>query len=158
MATQQFSRSLPMMLYRALDAVMPRFRRIFNEFGLTEQQWRVLRVLWEHDDIAFRELAGLTLIPAPSLVGVVDRLTTNGLVARRRSDDDRRNVFVHATAQGRELESEVRPRVDAAYAELRRSIDAAEWEQLIAGLERIAAVGAPSAAGKATSENKAVNQ
>jgi DNA-binding MarR family transcriptional regulator len=49
MAIDQFTRSLPMMLYRTLDTVMPRFRSIFNEFGLTEQQWRVLRVLWETD-------------------------------------------------------------------------------------------------------------
>lgn len=137
MATQEFSQSLPMMLYRALDAVMPRFRRIFNEFGLTEQQWRVLRVLWEHDGIAFRELAEATLIPAPSLVGVVDRLAKHGLVKRRRSDSDRRNVFVRATEAGRDLHRLVRPRVDEAYAELRGSVDAAVWQQLITGLERI---------------------
>ena len=65
MATQEFSGSLPMMLYRALDTVMPRFRKVFNEFGLTEQQWRVLRVLWEQDEIAFNQLSALTLIPPP---------------------------------------------------------------------------------------------
>jgi len=140
MATQEFSRSLPMMLYRALDAVMPRFRRIFNEFGLTEQQWRVLRVLWEHDDTAFGDLAEQTLIPAPSLVGVVDRLARQGLVARRRSEADRRNVFVHATEKGRDLHRDVRPRVNAAYAELRSSINDNEWDQLITGLERLAAL------------------
>jgi len=139
MATQEFSRSLPMMLYRALDAVMPRFRKIFNEFGLTEQQWRVLRVLWEHNDIAFGDLAELTLIPAPSFVGVVDRLGRQGLVARRRSKADRRNVFVHATAKGRELHRDVQPRVNAAYDELRSSITDEEWDRLITSLERLAA-------------------
>jgi homoprotocatechuate degradation regulator HpaR len=146
MATQEFSQSLPMMLYRALDAVMPRFRRIFNEFGLTEQQWRVLRVLWEHEDIAFRDLSGLTLIPAPSLVGVVDRLGKQGLVGRRRSDADRRNVFVHATAEGRDLQRKVQPVVNAAYAELRQSIDDDTWQQLIYGLERLAPLDAESPA------------
>jgi len=129
-----------MMLYRALDAVMPRFRRIFNEFGLTEQQWRVLRVLWEHEEIAFRELSEITLIPAPSLVGVVDRLAMQGLVARRRSDKDRRNVFVQATEKGADLHRRVRPQVAAAYAELRESIDADEWRNLIDGLEQIASL------------------
>ncbi len=100
-AMQAFSHSLPMMLYRTLDAVMPRFRQIFSEFGLTEQQWRVLRVLWQHEQIAFRELADLTLIPPPSLVGVVDRLTKSGLARRRRSISDRRNVFVRRPARGR---------------------------------------------------------
>ena len=99
MATEGFSRSLPMMLYRALDTVMPRFRKIFNEFGLTEQQWRVLRVLWEHQDIAFHALAEFTLIPAPSLVGVVDRLSKSGLVERRRSESDRRNVSIRTTSR-----------------------------------------------------------
>ena len=137
---QEFSHSLPMMLYRTLDAVMPRFRQIFSEFGLTEQQWRVLRVLWQHEQIAFRELADLTLIPPPSLVGVVDRLTSSGLASRRRSDTDRRNVFVYATGKGMALESDVRPRVDKAYAELRRSVDEKTWDALIAGLEQISSI------------------
>ncbi|MGI9261376.1 MAG: MarR family winged helix-turn-helix transcriptional regulator [Woeseiaceae bacterium] len=119
---------------------MPRFRRIFNEFGLTEQQWRVLRVLWEHDEIAFRDLSDITLIPAPSLVGVVDRLAKQGIVARRRSDKDRRNVFVFATEQGSELHQRVRPHVDEAYAELRGSIENDDWHELIDGLERIASL------------------
>lgn len=153
MATQDFSRSLPMMLYRALDAVLPRFRRIFNEFGLTEQQWRVLRVLWEHDAVAFGALSAATLIPAPSLVGIVDRLANQGLVARQRSKTDRRNVFVRATEEGRELHRQVQPRVDAAYAELRASIDARAWQQLMTGLERIAALEAGMA-----DERPAVNQ
>ena len=140
MATQEFSRSLPMMLYRALDTVMPRFRKIFNEFGLTEQQWRVLRVLWEHDQIVFNELSSATLIPAPSLVGVIDRLTKNGLVERRRSDSDRRKVSVIATGAGMALESKVRPRVDAAYADLRGAMDSQEWKQLIDGLDRVASI------------------
>jgi homoprotocatechuate degradation regulator HpaR len=140
MATQEFSRSLPMMLYRALDTVMPRFRKIFNEFGLTEQQWRVLRVLWEHQDIAFHQLADITLIPAPSLVGVIDRLSHSGLVERRRSDSDRRKVSVLATRKGKALERKVRPRVEEAYAELQSAINKKDWNQLIDGLDRLVSV------------------
>ncbi len=148
---QEFSHSLPMMLYRTLDAVMPRFRQIFSEFGLTEQQWRVLRVLWQHEQIAFRELADLTLIPPPSLVGVVDRLTKSGLARRRRSISDRRNVFVQATSKGQALEAKVRPRVDKAYAELRSSVNAETWDALIAGLEQISSID-DEAAGKSAGD------
>lgn len=134
---QDFSRSLPMALYRTLDMVMPRFRKIFKEFGLTEQQWRVLRVLWEQGSTPFSQVAELTLIPAPSLVGVIDRLSRAGLVKRVRSETDRRNVSVDATDEGRKLEAKVRPRVDIAYRELRASVSKSEWEQLIAALENI---------------------
>ncbi len=149
---QEFSRSLPMMLYRTLDVVMPRFSRIFNEFGLTETQWRVLRVLWQHEPIPFSKLADLTLIPAPSLVGVVDRLTKNGLARRRRSDADRRIVFVHTTRRGQALESKVTPLVDKAYAELRSSVDAKSWRALLNGLEQISSVDDKA------SDKPAVNQ
>ena len=83
---------------------------------------------------------------SPSLVGVVDRLGKQGLVGRRRSDADRRNVFVHATAEGRDLQRKVQPVVNAAYAELRQSIDDDTWQQLIYGLERLAPLDAESPA------------
>jgi len=136
---QSFSGSLPMMLYSALDAVMPRFRKIFKKFGLTEQQWRVLRVLWEIDSVALQSLADITLIPAPSLVGVIDRLETSDLVERRRSKSDRRVVYIHATKTGQKLEQKVRPEVDRLYAELQASIDPQVWDQLLAALDNIIA-------------------
>lgn len=139
MAYDQFTRSLPMMLYRTLDAVMPRFRAIFNEFDLTEQQWRVLRVLWETDHSTIGALSEVTLLPAPSLVGIVDRLEERGLVARRRSEKDRRKVYVLATVAGAELEAQIMPRVASAYADLKQSVDANTWAAVLAGLGQIAA-------------------
>ncbi len=133
-----FESSLPMMLYRTLDAVMPDFRGIFSRFGLTEQQWRVLRVLWEHDSSPLLALAHRTLIQAPSLVGVVDRLERDGLVQRRRSESDRRVVRVCLSAQGRALESRVTPLVDRAYEQLENLVSDAEWSALLATLGRIA--------------------
>ncbi|MDH3614465.1 MAG: MarR family transcriptional regulator [Gammaproteobacteria bacterium] len=120
---------------------MPRFRKIFNDFGLTEQQGRVLRVLWERDQIALGELARLTLIPTPSLVGIVDRLSSMELVARQRSDRDRRVVHVLATDKGLALEPEIMPRVAAAYANLKQSIDAESWDLALQGLQKISALG-----------------
>ena len=137
MAIDQFSGSLPMMLYRTLDTVMPRFRKIFNDLGITEQQWRVLRVLWEHDAVTINRLAELTLIPAPSLVGIVDRLERDERVIRQRSQADRRKVNVVLIAKGVELEDQVMPLVAAAYAELKQSVDNTTWEQVLQGLQEI---------------------
>ena len=137
MAIQDFSRSLPMMLYQALDALLPKFRRIFNEYGLTEQQWRILRVLWEHKKIALGKLSDLTLIPSPSLVGIVDRLEFSGFITRDRSKKDRRVVYVLATKKGREMEKKVMPRVLDTYNEIRESFEPDEWDQLIDSLKKI---------------------
>ena len=86
-----FDQSLPMILHRTLDAVMPDYRELFARYNLTEQQWRVLRVLWSSKKVTSVELSNRTLIPAPSLVGVRDRLEKKGLVTRVRSEEDRRS-------------------------------------------------------------------
>jgi homoprotocatechuate degradation regulator HpaR len=136
---KDFQRSLPMMLNRALDAVMPPFRAIFHEFGLTEQQWRVLRVLWENDGGSVNALTAATLISAPSLVGIIDRLERDGLVKRRRSDSDRRMVHIYVSAKGLALEQAVEPRVSEAYALLEQSIDGPAWRALYSSLDAIIA-------------------
>ena len=138
MAMQTFSESLPMLLYGALDTVMPPFRTIFKQYGLTEQQWRVLRVLWEGDGIGTRELSRLTLISPPSLVGVVDRMIAMELITRERSVADRRAVHIELTASGRMLQREVMPQVEAAYAELQGAVAPDLWDALTQGLRLLA--------------------
>lgn len=134
-----FQESLPMMLYRVLGQVLPHFRSIFSEFGLTEQQWRVLRVLWERDGIPVLVLSEETLIPGPSLVGVVDRLQRAGLVGRQRCLHDRRLVRVVLTRKARSLEARVTPKVDAAYEALEGLLSVDEWELLREVLSKIIA-------------------
>ena len=97
----------------------------------------MLRVLWERGSVPLSSLASATLIPAPSLVGVVDRLTRNGLVARERSTGDRRVVYIHATEQGQSLEASVRPRVDAVYAQLMDQIEPKVWRELNISLDQL---------------------
>lgn len=138
---QPFETSIPMLLYSTLDVVLPRFRVIFKDYGLTEQQWRVLRVLWEHGELSFGELRRQTLIPGPSLVGVVDRIVAMDLITRRRCDNDRRMVYVAITPAGKALESAVMPRVEAAHAALQESIDPVVWAGLMTGLSQLKMLG-----------------
>lgn len=126
-----------MMLYRTLNAVLPAFRAIFSEFGITERQWRVLRTLWDNDGCSLLALADSALIPGPSLVGVIDRLARDGLVERRRSDIDRRVVHIFVTRNGKALKHAVQPKVDAVYAALETSISPARWTSLFKALDEI---------------------
>lgn len=147
---KDFDRSLPMMLYRTLDAVMPEFREVFSDYGLTEQQWRVLRVLWEHESVTLMDLAGHTLISPPSLVGIVDRLSRAGLATRVPSETDRRVVYVRATTKGAALECEVSPRVDAIYRRLESGVDAKLWQSMYQAMEQIIATRAAALAQEKT--------
>ena len=61
--------SLPIMLLRAREAVMARFRPMLHEIGVTEQQWRVLRVLDEGGELDVSTVAHRAAILPPSLTG-----------------------------------------------------------------------------------------
>ena len=134
----RFDDSLPMILHRTLDAVMPEFRGLFARHNLTEQQWRVLRVLWDTERATSAEIAARTLLLAPSLVGIIDRLEKKGLVARIRSVEDRRNVHVVATAAGRKLGAEVAPEIADINRRIARSVSPEAWSAMTETLALIA--------------------
>ncbi len=125
-----FDDSLPMLLHRALDGIMPDYRELFARYKLTEQQWRILRVLWSSQKVTSAELAHRTLLPAPSLVGIIDRLEKKKLVSRLRSVKDRRVVYIVATAEGRALEQEVSPQVQKIDERLRSAVSVEEWHSM----------------------------
>lgn len=132
-----FDDSLPMMLHRALDGVMPVYRELFARYDLTDQQWRILRVLWASGKVTSVELSERTLLAPPSLVGIVDRLEKKGLVARVRSVEDRRVVHVTATDKGKALEKQVMPQVAKIHARIRGSVSQREWDALARTLNKI---------------------
>lgn len=126
-----------MLLYRALDDVLPRFRALFAESNLTETQWRVLRILWQKEAIPLGELARIARISPPSLVGVIDRLEVKDLVTRSRSKADRRSVELALTPRGARLERKVRPRVAEIYREIDALLPPAQWKVFRALLDQL---------------------
>lgn len=129
--------SLPMLLLRAREAVMARFRPLLAGAGLTEQQWRVLRVLWEENGVEARELAARTLMLRPSLTGVLDRLERDGLVERRDDDADGRKVRLALTRKARRLYERLSPQLEQEYARMQARLTDAAWGSLYASLEQL---------------------
>ena len=97
---REFSRSLPMSLLRAREAVMRQFRPSLRQHGLTEQQWRVIRILSQHDELEIYQLAELACILKPSMTGVLVRMEAAGLVHRRKAEQDQRRVLVTLAEKG----------------------------------------------------------
>lgn len=149
-----FDSSLPMLLNRALDSIMPPYRDLFARYDLTEQQWRVLRVVWSSDKYKSVDLANHTLLAAASLVGILDRLEKKGLVSRVRSTEDRRAVFIVATPMSRELEREVSPQVSAIHEKLRAVVSDEEWQTMEAVLARFSASSVGQAQGGSEENEK----
>jgi DNA-binding MarR family transcriptional regulator len=78
-------------------------RKTEHETGLTGTQFWVIKLLDEASSMNVTELARRMSLHPATMVGLLDRLETKGLIQRTRSDQDRRVVLVMITAQGLEL-------------------------------------------------------
>ncbi|WP_084032886.1 homoprotocatechuate degradation operon regulator HpaR [Chelativorans sp. J32] len=114
-----FSRSLPYSLLRAREAVMNRFRPALRLFNITEQQWRVLRVLSSVEAMEVTALAEATCLLAPSLSRILNDMEERGLVQRSAVPEDLRRTLVSITPKGWTLIDAVMPYSDGIYAEIR---------------------------------------
>ena len=101
---REFSRSLPMSLLRAREAVMRQFRPSLRNHGLTEQQWRILRALAAVDAIEVTELARVAFLLGPSLSRILRDLEARHLIERRTAKADLRRGVVSISAKGPEAD------------------------------------------------------
>lgn len=108
-------RNLPQLFLKAREELLCHFRPIISHFGLTEQQWRVLRVLSEMEQLEPREICEMCHILSPSLTGVLSRMEEMKLVTRTRFPEDQRRVMVRLTPKSEQLVSELGPLIVAQY-------------------------------------------
>lgn len=92
--------SLTLTLLQAREAAMSFFRPSLNEHGLTEQQWRIIRILQQHGELEIYQLAELACILKPSMTGVLVRMEAAGMVHRRKAEQDQRRVLVTLADKG----------------------------------------------------------
>ncbi len=85
-------------------------------YDLTVPQFGALEALYHLGPLSLGDLADKLLVTGGNVTFVMDRLEAQGLVARYRSETDRRVVLARLTEQGRDLVARVFPE-HAAYIE-----------------------------------------
>lgn len=115
---------------RAYDTIDSRLRSALREEGLTVTQLGVLEALMHIGPMVQSELAEKLLTSPSNLTTVLDNLERDGLVRRERSTEDRRQVEVSLSAEGREMIEDVFPRHAERITRLFGSLDPEEQELL----------------------------
>jgi homoprotocatechuate degradation regulator HpaR len=121
-ADRLLHRNLPMLLLRAREKMMERFRPLLTAQGLTEQQWRVIRALDENGALEPRQISDLCTISSPSMAGVLARMEGMGLVTKERFEDDQRRVRVSLTKKSIDLVRVLSSDLEAEYLKLEREV------------------------------------
>lgn len=82
---------------------MAPIRDMLAETGITEQQWRVLRVLSEYGMLDTTTLADRSSLLFPSLTRIAATLRDKGLITQTRDDVDRRRQLIEITPAGQKI-------------------------------------------------------
>lgn len=112
------------------------FRPILNENGITEQQWRVIRVLVEHGDLEPRELCVHCCILSPSMAGILKRMEEMGLI-RKIPLEDQRRLIVKLTAKAHRLSQTVTQQTALMYERIEQKIGSEGLSELYATLDKV---------------------
>jgi homoprotocatechuate degradation regulator HpaR len=135
-------RNLPRLLLQAREAVMGHFRPNLRVHGLTDQQWRVLRVLGERGATDAGTIAAQAYLLGPSLTGVLARMERDGLIKRRRDATDARRTRIEATAKGKRLVQKLAESIEDHYIAMEQALGKTQLAQLYGLLDAVIAANA----------------
>jgi homoprotocatechuate degradation regulator HpaR len=143
MSTTFRHRNLPRLLLQARESVMAHTRPSLRQHGLSDQQWRVLRVLGEHGTVETGRVAREAYILGPSLTGVLARMERDGLVRRSRDPADQRRTVVEATPKGLKLVERLSHTIEDHYQWLEQSLGKQKLGELYELLDQLIALEQP---------------
>lgn len=144
MNTPFVHRNLPRLLLQARESVMAHTRPNLREHNLSDQQWRVLRVLGEHGVVETGRVAREAFILGPSLTGVLARMERDGLIRRERDSADQRRTVVAATDKGRQLVGTLSHSIEAHYVWMEQSLGKEKLGRLYELLDELIALEEPA--------------
>ena len=127
-----------MELFSQLSRGMIRHETNYLSKGvITLPQVWVMRFLSRQRECSMRELADYMKMGVSSVTGMVDRLVKQGLANRRRTEKDRRLVYVALTAKGRTIVKEFLGERRETTLNLFESLSAEERSTYLSILEKL---------------------
>ncbi len=120
-------------LLRSADAVRRHFAQVLEPYGITLQQYNVLRILRgaQPEGLPTLCIIDRMIEKTPGITRLLDRLETHGWVSRHRCPEDRRRVWARITEDGLELLAELDAPVREADDSSMAALNATEKRQLI---------------------------
>jgi len=157
----KLARSPGHLLHRAQQRAEEVFAASLGDDNVTLRQFAVLAAVSEKSGRTQTELVRITGIDRSTLADMMDRLEKKGLVAREKSDTDKRAKIVRLTGKGRTRLTEAAPHASAADAAIlaalpknkRRSF-LGTLETLVVAIDAAAAEADARAAAKSKSGKK----
>lgn len=128
---------LPIRIIRARDAIIAPIRAIVAQSDLTEQQWRIMTVLYDHGTTDATNLAKRCSLLLPSQTRILQSLVEKGLVHRETASEDRRRHYLTLTDAGRSVILTHAEDVAAVVSDVEKRLGRKRFEELTALLDQL---------------------
>ena len=96
------------------------------EHGVSFGHWAFLRILWQRDGLTQRELSEMAGVMEPTTFAALKTMEALGYIERRQLPENRKNVYVHLTPQGRALRKKLEPLAEDVNKVATRGVKAEE--------------------------------
>jgi DNA-binding MarR family transcriptional regulator len=90
-------------LYACARETIKLYKPFLDKLDLTYTQYITMLVLWEQEHVTVKELGERLYLDSGTLTPLLKKLEEKGLVDRRRSTVDERNLIVSITQKGAQL-------------------------------------------------------
>jgi len=80
-----------------------------TEHSVSFGYWTFLRILWQEDGLTQRALSERAGVMEPTTFSALKAMESLGYISRRQLPDNRKNVYVFLTAEGRALKDKLVP-------------------------------------------------
>ena len=105
-AELQLDHQICFRLYTAARLITQAYTPMFTALGITYPQYLVLMVLWEQDTQPVNDIAHRLLLETNTVTPLLQRMEKQGLVSRRKGEQDKRQQIVSLTEKGRQMEEQ----------------------------------------------------
>ena len=102
----KLDRQLCFPLYACSREIIKQYKPFLDPLDLTYTQYITMLVLWERKHINVKTLGDILYLDSGTLTPLLKKLEAKGLVSRRRSSEDERNLLISITDAGEALKAQ----------------------------------------------------
>jgi MarR family transcriptional regulator, organic hydroperoxide resistance regulator len=127
-------------LRRVFQVIQEYSKKVEHSTGLTSPQLWAIKILAETAPMMVSELADRMYLHPATVVGILNRLESNGFIKRTRSDEDRRIAWVELTPKGKNLVASAPEVAQGLLVVGLEKIPTKELREIHKGLKRLVAI------------------
>jgi DNA-binding MarR family transcriptional regulator len=135
--TETIEHQVLLALRRIIRSIDIHSRTLVKHYGFTGPQLVVLQEISKHKEIMPGRLAKAVSLSQATVTGILDRLESRGLIARRRSETDRRSVLVSPTPKAFHMLNTGPPIMQVSFVEAFQRLEDWEQTQILSALQRL---------------------